>query len=392
MRLAAGGRAVSWLGDEVALVALMLRAQSQGGGAAGVAALMIANALPLVLLSGVAGRLVDRYDNRRLLIASSAAQALLCAVLAFAPAQGAVLGLLALLGAGQAVSSATWAALLPTIVRAEELPRAVSMVSAATTLAGIVAPALGGVLYGAYGTRVPLLVDAATFLAVLGAAAAVRTRRVVTRGTRKLHGGLAIARADALLRPLIVMLALFVLLGAMVNVVDVFLVRGTLGASAVWYGLAGAAYSVGAFAGAVGAGRLHGAAALARGLVGACATLAIGLAAMGCVPNVMWLLPVGLVAGAGNGALVVALSSLVYGHVAADSRGRIAALLSGVSNGVQLIAFVLGGVLTAALDPRAVFVLAGGCGLLAPVLLGRAVLRAVAVPQTADSIPMETVS
>jgi MFS family permease len=390
VRLVAGARAVSWLGDEVALVALMLHTQSHG--AIAVAALMIANTVPLVLLSGVVGRLVDRYDNRRLLAASSAAQVLACAALAYAPSQPTVLALLALLGAGQAVNSASWSALLPAIVTADDLPRAVGAVQASTTVAGIVAPAIGGLLYGAYGTRVPLLVDAVSFLVVFGAGLALHARRVVSRPETKQRGGLAIARTDALLRPLIVMLALFVLLGSMVNVVDVFLVRGTLGASALWYGLAGAAYSIGAFIGAVGAGRLRGAVALSRGLVASCATLAIGLGAMGCVPNVVWLLPLGVIAGAANGTLVVTLSSLVYGHVAADVRGRIAALLSGVSNGVQLIAFVLGGVLTSALDPRAAFVLAGGCGLLAPVLLGRAVLRAAAQARTADSDAMETVS
>lgn len=393
VRLAAGARAVSWLGDEVAMVALMLRAQSHGQGAGTVAALLIANAVPLVLLSGVAGRLVDRHDSRRLLVLSSAAQAAVCAVLAYVSPQSAVLALLALLGAGQAINSATWSALLPAIVAPGELPRALGLVSAATTLAGIVAPAVGGLLFGAFGTRVPLLVDAASFLAVLIAALLVRTRRAVKApGKGKQHGGLAIVRRDPLLRPLVAMLALFVLLGAMVNVVDVFLVRGTLGASALWYGLAGATYSIGAFAGALGAGRLRGATRLAGGLVAACSVLALGLAAMGLVPSVVWLLPIGVVAGAGNGVLNVTLNSLVFGHTAADERGRVAALVSGVSNGTQLIAFVFGGVLTSALDPRSAFVLAGGCGLLAPVLLGRAVLRAATRPETADSSAMETVS
>jgi MFS family permease len=393
VRVAAGARAVSWLGDEVALVALMLRAQAHGQGAGTVAALMVANALPLVLLSGVTGRLVDRCDSRRLLVLSSAAQAGVCTVLAFVPSQPAVLALLALLGAGQAVNSATWSALLPAIVTAEELPKAVGLVSAGTTLAGILAPAAAGLLYAAYGTRVPLLVDAASFLALLVAAVLIRTRRAVkTRPRGKQHGGLAIVRRDPLLRPLVLMLALFVLLGAMVNVVDVFLIRGTLGAGALWYGLAGATYSIGAFAGAIGAGRLRGAAQLATGLVAGCAVLAAGLAAMGVVPSVVWLLPIGVVAGAGNGVLNVALNSLVFGHTDADERGRVAALVSGVSKGTQLIAFVLGGVLTTALEPRAAFVLAGGCGLLAPLLLGRAVLRAATKPEAADSTVMETVS
>src|SRR6478672_5670077 len=253
--LVATAKGVSWLGDEVALVALMLHTQGSGGGAGGVAALLIANTLPIVLLSGPVGRLVDRHDNRMLLAVSSTVQALACAALAFVPSQPVILTLLAVLGAGQAVNSATWTALVPAMVAPDDLPRALGATQAATTFAGVVAPALGGLLYGAFGTRVPLLVDAASFVAVLVAALAVRTRRAV--GAKKhAHGGLAIVSRDPLLRSLILLLALFVLLGCMVNVVDVFLVRVTLGASATWYGITGACYSIGALVGAVVAGRV----------------------------------------------------------------------------------------------------------------------------------------
>src|SRR5690348_2906780 len=99
-------KSLSWLGDLVAEVALVLRLQTHGAGASAVAALLIANALPIVLLSGVVGRLVDRFDNQRLLVASSFGQALVCAVLANVTATPALLALVAVLGAGQAVNAA----------------------------------------------------------------------------------------------------------------------------------------------------------------------------------------------------------------------------------------------------------------------------------------------
>jgi MFS family permease len=111
---------------------------------------------------------------------------------------------------------------------------------------------------------------------------------------------------------------------------------------------------------------------------------------------VVWLLPLGVVTGLANGALNVTLGALVMGRTAPDERGRVGALLSGVASGTQLIAFAVGGALTTVLDPRAVFALAGGAGLLAPVLLGRTVLRAARMPEAAqaraDSAVMETVS
>ena len=253
------------------------------------------------------------------------------------------------------------------------MARAVGRSQAATTLAGIVSPALGGVLMGLYGSRVPLLLDAATFLAVCAAAVLISTRRTPARARSgaKQHGGLAIVRRDDLLRPLFLLLALFVLIGSMVNVVDVFLVRVTLGASTTWYGLTGACMAAGALAGALLAGRWAGTRRLATGFVASAVVLALGLCALGLAPSIGWLMPFGFVAGMGNGVLNVTLSSLVMGRTRADERGRVGALLGGIASGTQLVAFAAGGALTAVLTPRAVFVLAGALGLLAPVLLGR---------------------
>jgi MFS family permease len=399
--LVVGAKSVSWLGDEVALVALTLRLQSDGRGPTAVAALLMANLVPIVLLSGLVGRVVDRYDNRRLLIVSSLVQVAVCCVLAFISSAPVILGLMALLGAGQGVNGATWQALLPAIVGKDRLPKAIGLTQAGNTIAGVVAPPVAGLLTGFYGARVPLLVDAASFAVVCAAALTIRTRRVVAprvAGAAREHGGLAIVRADVLLRPLFVLLALFVLIGSMVNVVDVFLVRETLHASTTWYGITGAVFSVGALAGALASGRLSGSVILARGFVVSAAVLAVAIVAIGQAPTVVWLLPAGFVAGAGNGVLNVMLGSLVMGRARDAERGRIGALLSGVASGTQLVAFAAGGLLAAHLSPRTVFALAGGLGLAAPVLLGRRLVRAArqsvpaaaAAADTADSAPVTT--
>ncbi|HEX3336610.1 MAG TPA: MFS transporter [Jatrophihabitans sp.] len=374
-------RSVSWFGDAVATVALMLRLQSQGHGATAVAALLIANALPIVALSGIVGRLVDRYDNRTLVVLSSLAQGAVCLTVAAVDSTPAVLGLVGLLGAGQAVNAASWQALLAAMTEGDGLTRALGHATAGRTLAGIAAPAVSGLLVGLYGAGVPLLIDAGAYLAVTGVALLIATRRTVgpAGDGAPVRGGLSIVRADDLLRPLFVMLGLFVLLGSMVNVVEVFLVRETLGASTTWYGLAGATLSAGSVVGALLAGRLRGVRALARGLVWSAIALAASLAIMGGVPSVAWVLPVGALLGAANGILNVALSSLVMGRARAAERGRVSALLSGIASGTQILAFAAGGALAAAFTPREIFVAAGALGIMVPVLLGRGLIRAASV-------------
>ncbi|MEP7179770.1 MAG: MFS transporter [Pseudonocardiales bacterium] len=371
-------KSVSLLGDEVAAVALILRLQSHGAQPTAIAALLIAAMLPLLLLAGVVGRVVDRFDSRMLLVGSSLSQGALCVLLAYTTSTGAVLALVAALGAGQAVNGATWQALVPTIVGTEQLPKALGLAQAGMTIAGIVAPALAGLLVGLYGARVPLLLDAATFLAITAAGLMITTRRgsKATGATRVKGGGLRIVRADPLLSILFPLLALFVLLGAMVNVVEVFLVRETLHASTTWYGIVGAAYGVGAFVGSILGGRLRGNLALARAFVGSAIALAVALAAFAAAPTVAWLLPVALAGGAANGVLNLSLGSLVMGRAAAEVRGRVGAVLNGVASGTQLAAYALAGLLAAVLTPREIFVAAGVSGLLAPLLFARRLVRA----------------
>jgi MFS family permease len=372
-------KAVSFLGDEVATVALMLRLQSSGAGPGAIAILLIANLAPMVLLAGPVGQLVDRYDNRKLLVASSIFQACVCVALTTSASAAVVLPLVAALGAGQAVNGATWQALIPAVVGEQRLARALSLSQAANTVAGIAAPALSGLLTGAFGARVPLLVDAVTFLAVLGAALAMQTRRVVHgRSAERLPGGFGIVRRDPLLRTCIALLALFVLLGSMVNVVDVFLVRETLGASTTWYGISAAGYAVGVLAGALAAGRLTTTPTLARALLGSAALLGLGLVAMGLSPGVAWLCAFGFATGTMNGVLNVATGALVMGNATPSERGRVAAVLGAAVSGTQLAAYAAGGLLAASLGPRGVFVLAGCLALLAPVATGLPLLRAAA--------------
>jgi len=80
--LLASGQAVSTAGDAAALAALLLRLQPAGSG--WVAALLAAELIPYVLLAPLSGRLVDRYETRRLLVIALAGQAVVAVPLAVA--------------------------------------------------------------------------------------------------------------------------------------------------------------------------------------------------------------------------------------------------------------------------------------------------------------------
>src|SRR5216110_692313 len=97
VHLASIARAVSTCGDFLAAIALVITLQTRGAGGFAVAALLIAAAAPPTLLAPLTGRLADRVDSRRLLVATTLAETVVCVLLSFATATPVIIGLVALL-------------------------------------------------------------------------------------------------------------------------------------------------------------------------------------------------------------------------------------------------------------------------------------------------------
>lgn len=385
LRIVAAGRAVSFLGDEIAIIALLLRIHDSGAGTTGVAALLLAAALPTVLLAPWAGRLGDTHDSRVVLVSCGLVQAALCVALAFAGPLLLMLALVAALQSVQAVAGPAWAALVPSIVEPAETGRAVGGVQALAMLAGIAGPAVAGLLVAVSGTTWPLLVDAATFAVLAAAGAAVRTRRggrAATSDTPKPRAldGWRILRSDTLLFPLLLGLLAFVVCGEITNVVEVFLVRDALGAGPQAFGLLGALFAVGATAGAVLGGRSsddqrRATVAVVSALAAAILTVAGGLAPTVAVFAAVWLLT-----GLSVGAINVSISTLVVVRSPERSRAQVVASLSGLTRGSALVATLIGGLLGLVAGPRVIYVAAGLAAIVVALAMTAAVRRSLRLP------------
>ena len=99
LRLLSGAVALSAAGDLLLIVVLSLHVHDLTGSGYAVAALFAALMAPIVVLAPVAGRLVDRVENRRLLLVVSLAQAVVATGLVFVDGLAPILVLAALLGA-----------------------------------------------------------------------------------------------------------------------------------------------------------------------------------------------------------------------------------------------------------------------------------------------------
>ncbi|WP_436524702.1 MFS transporter [Actinoplanes sp. HUAS TT8] len=363
--LAAAGRGISVCGDFLAATTLALVLQQTGHGGLAVSGLLLAATLPMALLTPLTGRLVDRADSRTLLVTVGLAQAAVCAALAFVSHPVAIIALVALLAAGLAVTQPTLQALLPQMVRKEDLAKAGGIMMTATQIGGLIAPALAGFLVGRTGARLPLLIDAVSYLALVVMALLVRTRRkglIVEQSTPVAEFRL---RADRPLTVMVVAIAAVVGGVSMINVVEVFFIRDTLHASATAYGVVAAAWTAGSMLVAVFAGRIpqrrltiH---LVLGALAGACAAIAAGAA----VGSANWLIPLWIVGGAFNGVLNVCMGVIIASRVPAEAHGRAFATVTAVVQGAGLLGFVVAGPLIEQFDPRVLVAATGLAGLLA---------------------------
>ncbi|MEW2426813.1 MFS transporter [Micromonospora sp. NPDC047644] len=401
--LAAAARGTTICGDFLAATALALALQGAGAGGLAVSGLLLAATLPLVVLAPLAGRLADRTDSRTLLVTIGFGQAAICALLAVVEQPVLVVGLVALLACGLAVTQPCLAALLPAMVRPADLPRASAISQTAVSLGALGGPVLAGLLVGQFGTRVPLLLDAATYLALVVAGLLLRTRRGGRRpaaapgsaaastaapssaapsraaavSSPAVSGGVATPggteggwrlRRDPLMLVMVVSTAVVIAAIGGINVIEVFFIRETLGGSATTYGLVSAAWMAGMLPGtwlAVRlARRLDDDGALVRGVLATLAVCSLMVFLAATVPAAGVLVPLWLVGGAANGGENVFANLLTARRVPEAVRARAYASYGAAVQGGSMAGFLIGGALLAVVPPRPLIAGAGVVGLL----------------------------
>ncbi len=300
---------------------------------------------------------------------------------------------MALLATGLAVIQPVLAALVPAMVRADDLPRASALNQTAGTLGALAGPALAGVLVGTFGARLPLLVDAGSYLALVAAGLLIRTRRGGARGTAPAAAdGASVPptwrlRQDPLLVVMVGSLAAVVAAVGAINVVEVFFIREILGSSTTMYGLVTGSWTLGIVLG----GWLF--ARLARRLTDDGALLGAGLALLGgcclavlgsaAVPAAMLLVPIWLAGGVANGGDNVFNNLLLARRVPEASRGRAFAVFGAAVQGAGMAGYLIGGLLLELAAPRPLVAGAGVAGLLVVAAVVAPVRRAVRAERAA---------
>jgi MFS family permease len=185
-RLLWTGQAVSMLGDTAFLVALGWRTFTLTGSARSLAYVLTLQGVGLLLTVLVGGALADRYDRRRMMLASDFARFGLVALLTVIDGTGhlsigILLGLAFAQGLATGFFTPALGGLVPLVVEKPGLGSANALIGMARQGSLLIGPSLAGLLYGFAGSTVVFGFNAASFLVSFAFVWATRPR-VAQRG------------------------------------------------------------------------------------------------------------------------------------------------------------------------------------------------------------------
>lgn len=219
---------------------------------------------PYALFGLLGGAIVDRLDNRRVLIATQAVAMGLAAVLAVLALSGTarvweVDLVAALYGTVLVLDTPARQAFTMEMVGREELPNAVALNSSIFNASRIVGPAIGGLVIAAAGVGICFVLNAASYVAVLACLVLMDPRHLFSPPRRRrpaslwrdMADGIAFARGTTAVRLVLVTMLVVATVAINFNVVLPVLASHTLHRGAEVFGVLSACFGAGALAGAL---------------------------------------------------------------------------------------------------------------------------------------------
>lgn len=161
-------RTISRLGSVITSTTILLHVATLTNSPLATGGVAAVQLLPILIMGLYGGHLADRFDRRRVAVLSEIALLVVSLVLIAASLlpTPSILIMYIVVAFGSALSSMQRAALdaaVPRVVGRDQLSAASAWLSAATTVAGLSAPAIGAALFFWVGATASYIFDAATF-------------------------------------------------------------------------------------------------------------------------------------------------------------------------------------------------------------------------------------
>jgi MFS family permease len=352
-----------------------------------------ASQIPIFALGPIGGVLTDRYSSHRIVVWTQTAaliQALLLASLTLTgwvqPIHIILLGVV--LGIINALDMPARQALVNQMVDTEDLPNAIGLNSSMINAARIVGPAIAGVLVAEVGEGICFLINAVSYLVVIGALLAMNISKSMPNSmqrlslTRSLAAGVNYVFGISPIRDVLLLMGLVGFMGMpYITLMPVF-------AGEIYKGGADA---LGLMMGSVGIGALLGGLFLARRakilglgriIVAAALTFGIGLIVFSFSSVFSVSLIVLGVVGCAWMVLIAGCNTSLQSLSDDAMRGRVMSLFSMMLVGMAPFGSLIGGLLADRIGAPRVIAIGGGFCAVAGIVFARQLpkLRAVAIP------------
>lgn len=369
----------SALGTYLAAVALTLHVYGLTGSGTWVAALLVADFLPIVAIGLVLGPLVDRLQRRRLMIAADLVRAAVFCALPFVSSPAAIVGLAAVAGIATGFFRPAVYAGVPNLVAGDDdLTEANSLLSAVENASWMIGPLVGAGLVAVSGPDLAYLINAGTFfvsaaLVARIAARSLQSEESLSRGHwRDVRDGLELVLRTPQLRTVLVVWNVVIAGNAAVNVAEVVFAKDSLGAGDLGFGMLVAASGVGLLVGSLVTPLVVGSAGLQTLYGASIGLMAVGWCAAAGAPSLWVAAPLVALGTTGNGIALVCNQLLIQRGAPDRLRGRAVAVLMSSTYATLALAMAAAGPLTNAVGARAMWTAAGaiylGAALVALVL------------------------
>jgi len=387
-------RTVSYTGEAVSLVALMLFVADSTGQAIAVSVLLLVGDFVPALLGPITGAISDRFDLKRVMIVCELVQGAMLLMIALSmPPLPLLLVLVAVRAAGGQVFMPASRAAVPALVRGRDLESANSSIGFGANGAEAVGPLLAAALLPFLGLQGVLFGAAAAYgfsaliLFGLRPVPSVREEHESTSLLAEAKEGLGYIWSVSAVRVIALGFCVVVAFNGIDDVALVLLAKDTFGAGDS---------AVGLLLSAVGIGLVAGYALLARyGMRGSMIVLLLvgfGVSSLGnLLTGLAWAVAAAFtlqaVRGIGIAAMDVATNTLLQRMVPARMLGRVFGNLYGAVGVAAGLSYVGGGLLLDATSAPVTLVIAGVGGLVATVAVALTLPRALRRGRAAGEEP-----
>ncbi len=368
------GQSISTIGDAIFDTTLVLWiasriAQGQSWAPLAVSGVLIATAIPIMVVGPLAGVFVDRWNKRYTMLRMDALRAvLIVALLLLTPlpflnsstwphgVQLAGIYLVVLLATVAAqFFGPSRLTLIGDVVSEEQQARATGMAQTSQSLSVVIGPPLAALLFFGTGVQWALLINAASFVISFLAIFLIKVpQRVVDDEENEggsffltdLTSGLTYFRGNRVLTTVLITVTIAMFGAGALNALDYFFIVRNLHAAPSLYGFIGTAQGIGAIVGALAAAVWAERLGVARTFWSAVLALAVLILVYARLTSFAPALVVAFLVGLPTAALNVAVGPLILRNTPRKYIGRVAAVLTPAMSLASIASIAVAGYIT----------------------------------------------